>query len=241
MRTRCVAWIVGVAIVGLLAMGALAAPLDGLNLDRYVVAGGGGHAALGGYEIEGTIGQTAAGTLDGGVYILSGGSWQPAVAPLPTGSSPEIIGTPDTVAKVGMLYSYAITAVDPDVGDVLTITAPLKPGWLSLVDHGDGTATLGGTPGLADVGSHNVVLRVRDAAGHADFQAFTVAVSTLPLPDLSLSGKWVNRATFDVGDTLTYTLVLYNRALVTATASLSDAIPLHTTFAGGGRPVTEVR
>ena len=66
------------------------------------------------------------------------------------------------------------------MGDALTITAPVLPGWLSLTDHGDGTATLNGTPGNDDVGDHSVSLQVRDTAGLTGTQAFTITVSETP-------------------------------------------------------------
>src|SRR5690606_14145353 len=48
----------------------------------------------------------------------------------------------------------------------------------------DGTATLSGTPGEDDVGSHEVVLQVSDAAGAVAEQAFRidVAAATSPPP-----------------------------------------------------------
>src|SRR5204862_302316 len=50
------------------------------------------------------------------------------------------------------------------------------PTWLTLVDQRDGTATLSGTPAMADDGTHLVVLRVKDAAGATATQSFTIAV-----------------------------------------------------------------
>jgi GPH family glycoside/pentoside/hexuronide:cation symporter len=53
----------------------------------------------------------------------------------------------------------------------------VKPAWLTLTDHGDGTATLSGTPSNADVGAHPVVLRVTDAFTE---QIFTITVAERP-------------------------------------------------------------
>jgi hypothetical protein len=84
-----------------------------------------------------------------------------------------------TTATQDVLYTYTVTAADPDLihGDSLTLTAPLLPAWLTLTDHGDGTATLSGTPTNADVGQHPVVLRVTDSGGLFAEQSFTITVT----------------------------------------------------------------
>ena len=94
---------------------------------------------------------------------------------------PVFTSVPITTATQGLLYSYVITANDSDLtwGDVLTITAPTKPGWLTLVDNGDGTATLFGTPDNGDVGGHPVMLLVFDSGGLADTQSFTIRIRYL--------------------------------------------------------------
>lgn len=76
-------------------------------------------------------------------------------------------------------YTYAITATDAN-GDALTITAPVLPDWLTLVDTGDGTAVLSGAPSLTDVGDHLVELRVSDSGGLSESQIFTVRVLGAP-------------------------------------------------------------
>jgi len=64
------------------------------------------------------------------------------------------------------LYESGITASDPDAGDVLVITAVLLPSWLELIDNGDGTATLTGTP--SSHGDYSLELRVIDPYGAYD-------------------------------------------------------------------------
>jgi VCBS repeat-containing protein len=90
--------------------------------------------------------------------------------------APTFTSTPLESAMVTFPYTYAITVVDVDAGDAVTIAAPTLPAWLTLLDHGDGTATLSGTPGYADVGDYAVVLNTRDRAGTQDAQSFTVTV-----------------------------------------------------------------
>jgi hypothetical protein len=64
-----------------------------------------------------------------------------------------------------------------DPGSALVITAPTLPAWLSLVDAGDGTATLSGTPAQKDVGNHDVTVRVKDTGDRVDQENFVIAVS----------------------------------------------------------------
>ena len=94
-------------------------------------------------------------------------------------NAPYFTSTPVPQAVPGLRYSYAVTATDPDLayGDILTISAPTLPAWLTLVDNGDGTATLFGTPTLTDVGQHPVRLRVTDRSGLYAEQTFTIRVS----------------------------------------------------------------
>ncbi len=96
--------------------------------------------------------------------------------------APAFTSAPVTAATQDMPYTYAITTTDPDLphGDALTITAPTLPAWLTLTDHGDGTASLSGTPGSAQVGNHSVVLRVTDRAGAFAEQSFTITVAEMP-------------------------------------------------------------
>lgn len=94
-------------------------------------------------------------------------------------NAPYFTSTPVTQAVPGLSYSYAVTATDPDLayGDILAITAPTLPSWLLLVDNGDGTATLSGTPTLTGVGQHPVTLRVTDRSGLYAEQTFTIRVN----------------------------------------------------------------
>ena len=89
--------------------------------------------------------------------------------------APDFTSAPVITANEASPYTYTLTAQD-DNGDALTITAPTLPDWLTLTDHGDGTATLSGTPTHAEVGEHTVVLRVSDCGGLTDTQTFTITV-----------------------------------------------------------------
>ncbi len=93
-----------------------------------------------------------------------------------TNDPPFFSSTPVVAAVQNVQYSYAVVTSDPDLLDTRTITAPTLPGWLTLVDNTDGTATLSGTPGNMNAGSNNVVLRVRDATGEEEDQIFIIEV-----------------------------------------------------------------
>ncbi|MEZ4703554.1 MAG: kelch repeat-containing protein, partial [Rhodothermales bacterium] len=86
---------------------------------------------------------------------------------------PAFVTSPVEGALTGASYVYDVTVGDVD-GDALTLGATV-PAWLSLVDNGDGTGTLAGTPTASELGSHNVVLTVGDGTVTVQ-QAFTVTV-----------------------------------------------------------------
>ncbi|MCP4117586.1 MAG: tandem-95 repeat protein [Desulfobacteraceae bacterium] len=77
----------------------------------------------------------------------------------PVKDMPVFTSEPVTEATEATAYSSGITTENVD-GTPLTISAPTLPAWLTLVDNGDGTATLAGTPTHAEKGDHGVVLEV---------------------------------------------------------------------------------
>ena len=81
---------------------------------------------------------------------------------------------------MGVLYTYDVTASDPNVSDTLVITATTKPTWLALTDNGDGTATLSGTPTMTD--TYDVVLQVSDGED-SETQSFAITVEKAPVAD----------------------------------------------------------
>ena len=104
-----------------------------------------------------------------------------------TNHPPAFASTPVTTATEGVMYTYHITATDLDPGDALTITAPVKPSWLILIDNYDRTAVLRGRPGNEEVGEHPVSLRVRDNAGEVGSQSFVLTVANVNNPPLARS------------------------------------------------------
>ncbi len=97
---------------------------------------------------------------------------------------------PTRNATQDVLYQYDIETSDPDVGDVIAITAvDALPGWLTLIDNSDGTATLSGTPGNADVGDHNISLMVSDGE-LSNTQDFTITVENVNDAPVALDGDY---------------------------------------------------
>ncbi|HNT26152.1 MAG TPA: putative Ig domain-containing protein, partial [Anaerolineales bacterium] len=93
--------------------------------------------------------------------------------------APSFTSSPLTAASVGSLYTYHVTTQDA-TALFLSITPNTLPAWLSLTDHGDGSATLSGTPALANAGSNSVSLRVTDDGGLYADQSFTIVVNAAP-------------------------------------------------------------
>uniref|UniRef100_UPI0039AFD148 beta strand repeat-containing protein n=1 Tax=Shewanella baltica TaxID=62322 RepID=UPI0039AFD148 len=90
--------------------------------------------------------------------------------------APIISSTAVTTATQDTAYSYTFMAEDTDEGDVLTLSAVTKPSWLSF---NAATGVLSGTPGNADVGAHQVTLRVTDTDGLTAEQSFTITVTNV--------------------------------------------------------------
>lgn len=129
------------------------------------------------------------------------------IDPVAGNQLPQFTSTPVTIAQTGQSYNYNITASDPNTADILTITAPMLPGWLTFFDNGNGTATLSGTPAGSDAGSHSVELLVEDGNGGSAAQNFSIVVSTgagtLPVSDqfcgTNIGANWIIFDPFDTG------------------------------------------
>ena len=109
-------------------------------------------------------------------------------------SAPSFTTQPSGLAlTVGQTFTYNIVTTDPDLpyGDVLAVLAPTLPAWLTLVDNGNGTATLSGTATAAQIGTHRVVLEAEDIYHHGNsytsvLQQFYITVAGAPTPTCNL-------------------------------------------------------
>ncbi|MCW3120542.1 MAG: hypothetical protein JWQ38_34 [Flavipsychrobacter sp.] len=96
---------------------------------------------------------------------------------------PAFTSSPVTAASACNHYKYLVTASDANIpyGDIVDIMSdnPL-PSWLTITTTGNGTATMSGTPGLADVGTYNIDIHAEDNYPHnyaSVDQSFTITVS----------------------------------------------------------------
>ena len=89
---------------------------------------------------------------------------------------PSFTSSSVTALSEDSAYSYDISVSDSD-DTSLIISATSKPSWLTLVDNGNGTATLSGTPTNDDTGNNSITLRVSDDENGIDTQSFVLVVS----------------------------------------------------------------
>ncbi|MEL7002914.1 MAG: putative Ig domain-containing protein [Bacteroidota bacterium] len=131
--------------------------------------------------------------------------------------SPRFESTPIIVAEEDSEYTYAVSASDPDDGDRLRFSLVSLPGWLVLVDNGNGTALLSGTPENQDVGEIEVTILLEDNAGVEIEQSFTILVNNTndppeiisdPITKVALGDSYsyqIEATDVDLGDELTLT------------------------------------
>ncbi|GEM_PF-1615567 len=131
-------------------------------------------------------------------------------------TAPHFTSAPVLAATVGSAYTYNVTTSDPD-GDPVSITAPTLPSWLTLTDHGNGTATLTGTPSTADLGANPVTLNASDGINPPTPQSFTINVTSAPalkktFKSIAAQDGWVLEATefSNTGGTLNATATTFN-------------------------------
>tara|TARA_R100000027_G_scaffold18483_1_gene13337 strand:+ start:37162 stop:41271 length:4110 start_codon:yes stop_codon:yes gene_type:complete len=87
-------------------------------------------------------------------------------------------------ARRGDAFSSSITAEDSDGPAGLTISLESGPAWMNIVDHGDGSATLSGTPpSIAPLGLQSVSVTVSDGTA-TTASAFSLFVMNGPAPVL---------------------------------------------------------
>ncbi|MEM0965252.1 MAG: hypothetical protein AAGJ81_03745 [Verrucomicrobiota bacterium] len=101
----------------------------------------------------------------------------------------------DTFLTAGNPFAETVTASDAN-GGTLTIDIQSGPDWLSIIDNGDGSADLSGTPADEDAGIHPVVLEVTDdPQDGSDILAFTITVFASSVPvivnEYDGGGEWL--------------------------------------------------
>ncbi|MBZ5705507.1 MAG: choice-of-anchor D domain-containing protein [Acidobacteriia bacterium] len=93
------------------------------------------------------------------------------------GQAPQFLSGNSAVFTVGTFGSFTVmTSGFP----AASITGGPLPGWLSLVNHGDGTATLSGTPVAGSGGIYGITLTAHNGVNPDAMQNFTLTVNQAP-------------------------------------------------------------
>ena len=96
-------------------------------------------------------------------------------------NKPIIESTPDATAKVGVLYTYEIIAVDPD-GDTLTYALLVKPDGMTINEL---TGVVSWTPTEVQIGEHQVAIEVSDGEVSVP-QDFSITVAEALLSSIEV-------------------------------------------------------
>ena len=125
-------------------------------------------------------------STDSFTYRASDGALQSNLATvsiniLPPNAPPQIFSNPRLLASPGFQYTYAVLAVDADVGEVLVYSLAQAPAGMTI----DANHVIHWTPAAADFGDHPVKIKVTDSVGVAVYQSFTLTVTGAVLvPDV---------------------------------------------------------
>ena len=103
-------------------------------------------------------------------------------------SPPAITSVPASSARVNSLYTYLLEVIDYE-GDNLTFTSTLVPAWLTF---NSGSKVLSGTPAMANLGDHTVIITVSDGVFTVNHQ-FTINVTYPVGIELNESNNLVNK------------------------------------------------
>ncbi|HET9034457.1 MAG TPA: FG-GAP-like repeat-containing protein, partial [Dokdonella sp.] len=126
-------------------------------------------------------------TTDSFTYRASDGELQSNLATvdiniLPPNAPPQILSTARLLASPGFEYTYAVLAVDADVGEVLNHALDQAPAGMSI----DANHVIHWTPTAGDAGDHVVVVSVTDSVGVATYQTWTLTVTgAVNVPDVA--------------------------------------------------------
>ena len=92
--------------------------------------------------------------------------------------APAITSAASVALTVGSAGSFTVTTSGSPLPSLSESGA--LPSGVSFVDHGDGTATLGGTPAVGTAGTYALTLTAHNGVGSDATQAFTLTVTAAP-------------------------------------------------------------
>lgn len=114
------------------------------------------------------------------------------IFPVGGNTAPEILTETIPAANEAQFYETVVEAIDAD-GHALAFSVSPLPSWLSLTDHGDGTATLSGTPNV--VSTYSITVTVTDGF-ETDQKTYSLNVNPRPLVGFTVNSVDVDE---DVG------------------------------------------
>ena len=140
---------------------------------------------------------------------------------LQVGVAPVITSANATTFQVGVAGDFTVTTTG---NPVAALTSSVRPSWLSLTDHGDGTASLTGTPPAGSGGSLALTLHASNGFSPADDQSFTLTIDESPTFTSS------NQASFVVGHAGSFTVSTTPGHPTATTLAETGALPSGITF-----------
>jgi hypothetical protein len=178
---------------------------------------------------------TLAGTPDpgtGGTYALiftaanTVGTDATQAFTLTVDASPVFTSAAATTFQVGAAGTFSITATATPAVTAITVGgAPLPPG-VTFTDHGDGTATLAGTPAAGTGGTHALTFTATNGVHAPTVQNFTLTVNQAPAITSAAA------ATFPLGAPTTFTVT--TTGFPAPALTLGGTLPAGLTFADNG-------
>jgi len=161
----------------------------------------------------------------------------------PVNDPPVFVSTAILVAYQNITYTYYVTATDIDSNPV-TLSAPTKPAWLTLVDNGNGTGVLTGTPPCGGAtGNYPVILQTSDGSV-STLQSFSINLTNNLLVDnvADIDDANVTTGNFTLreaiayacaNDTITFapalsgqTIILGSELLIDKDLTISGTVPM---------------
>ena len=171
--------------------------------------------------LAGTPGASAGGTYNLTIKANNGVGTAPAQTfTLTIDQAPAITSAASTTFTTGAAGSFTVsTSGFPS--PALTSTGTLLTG-VSLVDNGNGTATLAGTPVAGTGGSYPLTITATNGVGAAASQSFALSVDQAPAITSASSTTFVTGA----AGTFTVTTSGYPAAALTETGALPSGVTL---------------
>ncbi|WP_217177050.1 immunoglobulin domain-containing protein [Streptomyces sp. AC495_CC817] len=118
------------------------------------------------------------------VFTSTAGTATSDEVALTVGQVPQFAPLDPVTALAGGALTVDVTTTGLPAG---ALTASGLPGWLTFADAGDGTATLTGTPALADAGEVEVAISVDNGFGTDSLTLRITVASEVPLPLLPVA------------------------------------------------------